>query len=280
MTHSHASAKLGAVVLRRSAAGVAATTGEFAVLEGHPAGLGEGGVRVGAQAEVAALAAYGAPPDPMLGPRRADAADQAALVAVLAGQCDAFDERRGQLPHRLAVPLSTPRSVPGVEPAFCGTRSGVEPRYPRFVPQYLRDHPERQGASRHEKRTSTCTFAGCMGTSGNRVVTRNGACRGRGGGFCVTPRVDSRARLRCRCGASRRRGRRAGRAGGTRRGGSSRRWLIWRCRRWRRLRVVGRSRGVIAARGAWFGVSVPVLWCLGAWRLECLWGVHASVIQL
>ena len=46
---------------------VAAAAGEIAVLEGSLAGFGESGVRVAAEAEVAALAADGAPPDPLLG---------------------------------------------------------------------------------------------------------------------------------------------------------------------------------------------------------------------
>ena len=52
---------------------VAALAGEFSVLESGLAGLGEGGVRVAAQAEVAAFAFDGAPPDPLLGPRGGDA---------------------------------------------------------------------------------------------------------------------------------------------------------------------------------------------------------------
>ena len=42
------------------------------------------------------------------------------LVAVLAGHRDGADERRGQLPHWPAVPLSTRRSVPGIEPRIVG----------------------------------------------------------------------------------------------------------------------------------------------------------------
>ena len=90
---------------------VAAAAGEFAVLEGHLAGLGERRVRVAAQADVATLGAHGAPPDPLLGLRRADASVQAVLVAVLSGQCGTADKRGGQLLHRLDVPLCPSLSV-------------------------------------------------------------------------------------------------------------------------------------------------------------------------
>ena len=63
------------------------------------------------QAQVTVLGAHGAPPDPLLGPRRCDAWGHTVLVAVLFGQCDVADERSGQLLHRLDVPLCASLSV-------------------------------------------------------------------------------------------------------------------------------------------------------------------------